>query len=136
MLRASCPEVTALHLRELSRTTPADPGIANGLALLNLADAVGSRDPDQLHAARSSLSKQSPAWVAAAIAVASNFQMMNRILDATGVPVNPRLASTGQELGFSEEDWNRKATADDRNEGGPAAPPNAGTGPQDESAVA
>lgn len=136
MLRASCPEVTALHLREVSRTTPADPGIANGLKLLHLADAVSSLDPEQLNAARRSLSEQSTAWVAAAIAVASNFQMMNRILDATGVPVNPRLASTGQELGFSEQDWNRKATPDDRDGDGPAAPPKAGSGPQDESAVA
>jgi hypothetical protein len=36
--------------------------------------------------------------------VAANFQMMNRILDAVGVPVNQRLSAVVDELGLTIPD--------------------------------
>lgn len=78
-----------------------------------------------------------PEWVAAAVAVAANFQMMNRILDATGVPVNPRFAPTGIELGFTEQDWTRPASTADATATAPAsAPSRAPAGPSGAWAVA
>ena len=58
-------------------------------ALLTFTDALIGRDAAALSAARTALEDcAGPTAVAPAAGAAGNFEMMNRILDATGVPVS------------------------------------------------
>lgn len=108
MLRASCLTPETLRIGAVCASPPSNPGFEPGLALIALADAVCSKDPTRLATARANFVRHTPQYVAAAVAVAANFQMMNRILDATGVPINDRFADIGRELGFEERDWTRQ----------------------------
>ena len=57
-------------------------------------------DDLELPTARSELREASgPGFVLGAAAVAANFQMMNRLLDAIGGPVDPKLFELAAELG-------------------------------------
>lgn len=77
------------------------PGRDDAAALVRFADAlVGARE-DRLAAPRTDLAAVlGTGAVAPAAATAGNFEMMNRILDATGVPVPTRLAAIATELGL------------------------------------
>lgn len=77
-----------------------DLRVPAGDALRTLADAVTRRDEAMLQAARRGLAAEvGPRGTVTAIAVAANFQMMNRILDATGVPISKRRRDLAAELG-------------------------------------
>jgi hypothetical protein len=78
-----------------------DPLIAGGAELLAFTTALVERDEASLDSARSALtSALGAAATARASAVAGNFEMMNRLLDATGVPASVD-AAFAVELGLS-----------------------------------
>ena len=75
-----------------------DPLLPWGVELRDLATAL-TRGKD-LRAARSALVEVAGApAAAAAVAVCANFQMMNRVLDATGCPVPAHARSSADLLG-------------------------------------
>jgi len=78
-----------------------DPLVPAGAQLIAFADAAVLRDPDEMPAARQALlDSAGPDAVVRAAAVAGNFEMMNRLLDAVGVVVPQRMAVLADELGL------------------------------------
>ena len=66
-----------------------DCGVAHAAALVALADAMVGEDDGALVAARQRvLDELGPAHLVDAAAVASNFERMVRIADATGIPLD------------------------------------------------
>lgn len=87
MLRASVQRTTGTHvdLRAVV-DTHLDPGMPWGIELRDLATAMSAGQ--RLDESRDALTQVAGARVTAvAVGVCANFQMMNRILDATGCPV-------------------------------------------------
>lgn len=102
MLRANSPdksvEIVGVVRDDVSVGLPSEP------ELRLLVDALAGRNPHLLSRGRVDLSvAESPAAAARAVAVASNFHMMNRVMDATGVPIHRSLHSTARELGFDPD---------------------------------
>ena len=88
MLRASA-QVTTTPLEPRAITDRSlDPLLPHGVALLDFVDAllVGS-EADLTRAREKLLEEMGPASLVDAAAVVGNFQMMNRVADATGMPV-------------------------------------------------
>lgn len=76
-----------------------DPGLPLGPELLRFVDAAVLRDYRELPAARAALSALTGTdFVREAAGVIANFEMMNRILDATGVAVSRPLLDLADEL--------------------------------------
>ena len=88
MLRASA-QVTTTPLEPRAITDRSlDPLLPHGMALLDFVDALLMRsEPDLTQAREKLLEDMGPASLVDAAAVVGNFQMMNRIADATGMPV-------------------------------------------------
>ena len=86
MLRASADANSEIvDMRGVGHVT-VDSGVPGDAELTALTDAVTLRDADELVAARSrSVERLGNAPTVRAIAVAANFEMMNRLLDAAGV---------------------------------------------------
>ena len=64
-------------------------GVSNGDVLLAFADAVVARDATLLTRTRAALAQRmGPDAMVAAAGVASNFERMVRIADATGIPLD------------------------------------------------
>ncbi len=101
MLRASAEATdTPVNLMAIADLS-LEPLIEGGSQLLAFTTALVGRDPQALTLSRTDLtSKLGPAATAAAAGAAGNFQMMNRLLDATGVP-KPMDRSIELELGLS-----------------------------------
>ena len=101
MLRASVQKTTgtAVDLRAVVDTA-IDPGLPWGPELRDLATAMATGT--RLDESRDALTRAGGLRVtAAAIGVCANFEMMNRILDATGCPVPERLRSVAGLLGIT-----------------------------------
>ncbi len=65
-----------------------------------MADALASGERDVIGVARQELvATVGPITAGAAIGVIANFQMMNRILDATGVPTPPDRVGLADAIG-------------------------------------
>ena len=88
MLRVSA-EVTTTPLDPRSITDRSvDPLLPSGTELLDFVDAVLTGDEHQQNAARDAvLGALGPTGLVDAAGVIANFEMMNRIADATGMPV-------------------------------------------------
>jgi len=88
MLRESAVTTDrTVDLRAIVDTT-VDPLLEAGAQLVSLVDAAIDRDDRRLATAREMLAEQvGIAGVVDAAAVFGNFEMMNRIADATGMPV-------------------------------------------------
>ena len=72
-----------------------------GNNLLRFVTALVRGGAAALDAARSSLLEVAgPASLMRAAAVAGNFQMMNRLVDATGVPVGASMSAVATDLGL------------------------------------
>jgi len=103
MLRASAHiSQQNVDLRAVSDRS-IDPNIPAGKELLDFADALLGDDEQALDEARDAL--QGVAGDAAttrAALVIGNFEMMNRLLDATGVPVPLSMGAITAELGLPE----------------------------------
>ncbi len=78
-----------------------EPVLPWGRELLAFTDAAVLRDDDELPLARASLQRLAgDAGVVRAAACAGNFEMMNRLLDATGVRVPSAGMTLADELGI------------------------------------
>lgn len=78
-----------------------DPLVPAGAELLAFTDAAVLRDREEMDTARQALlGVAGIEAVVRAAAVAGNFDMMNRLLDATGVVVPQRMAVVADELGL------------------------------------
>lgn len=78
-----------------------DSGVGGGPELLAFTDAIVLRDDHELAGAREQLvGRLGPAAAMRAAAVAGNFEMMNRLLDAAGVPVADSARATAHKLGL------------------------------------
>ena len=88
MLRASI-EATNGSLDPRAITDPeVDPLVPGGSALVAFVDAALSDDAEAVVSARDKLQAElGPAALVDAAGVLGNFEMMNRIADATGTPV-------------------------------------------------
>lgn len=100
MLRASAAAIdTPLDLRGIVDDA-IDPLVPGGRQLRALADVVVDRDSaarvDALAAVDAAIDDGASTTAAG---VAANFQMMNRLLDATGVPVPDGRVDLGRALG-------------------------------------
>lgn len=98
MLRASARETGRPY--DLSAIThpDRDTRLPAGTELVDFVTAVIQR-PADLPAARARLVETvGAAGTIRAAAVAANFQMMNRLVDATGVPIGPSLREIAAEL--------------------------------------
>lgn len=91
LLRAS----GEIQKRELDVEVVADPsraetsGVRNAGALLDLVDALVERDDEKLFRSRVRVLRElGPEALVDAVAVASNFERMVRIADATGIPLD------------------------------------------------
>ena len=84
-------------------------GVEGSDEILALVDAVVMRDnaeyPDARVRAELRLGRNAADRVAM---VAANFQMMNRLLDAIGAPVSPRLFPLAEEMGLTVPDHLRE----------------------------
>lgn len=79
----------------------APPAVEFGIELAALAQAMATNTVAPPVAARQALvDAAGPEVAERAIGVAATFQMMNRLLDGVGAPVNPRLHPLAEELGF------------------------------------
>jgi hypothetical protein len=105
MLRASAHATgQPVDLRAIIDRT-ADPLIEAGAGLLAFVTALIGGDMSNLDATRTALRDAAGSHaVVRAAAVAGNFQMMNRLVDATGVPIGPSMRSIAADLGLDEAD--------------------------------
>ena len=88
---------------EAVANTAIDPNLVAGKQLLTFADALLGSDASALDAARAALQDVVGAEGATRAAmVIGNFEMMNRLLDATGVPVPASMGLITRELGLPD----------------------------------
>jgi len=104
MLRASADATDQpIDLRAITDRAP-DALLRDGNDLLRFATALVS-DHEGLDDARAALTPSGgPSGLVRAAAVAGNFQMMNRLVDATGVPIGASLRAIAADLGLEPTD--------------------------------
>ena len=104
MLRASAHTTgQSIDLRAITDRA-SDPLLTAGRELLAFVTAVIRQDTG-LEAARTALRQSTGQYaVVRAAAVAGNFQMMNRLVDATGVPIGASLRAIAADLGLEHLD--------------------------------
>lgn len=94
-----------ISLRAITEGTV--PNIEGGAELLAFTDALGSDPAIDVSEARGELiDRLGPNATERAAGVAATFQMMNRLLDGVGAPVNnrPHFAPIAQAMGFDLAD--------------------------------
>jgi len=103
MLRASAHATgQRVDLRTITGRA-GDPQIASGIQLLGFVTSLLESDDSDLTAARDVLLEHAGAdAVVRTAAVAGNFQMMNRLVDATGVPIGASMRTIAADLGLAE----------------------------------
>jgi hypothetical protein len=101
MLRASAHAIgQAVDLHAVTGMA-VDPLLPAGRQLLDFASALLRGTDDELAVARKALDEAAGSGaVVRAAAVTGNFQMMNRLVDATGVPIGASLRSIAPDLGL------------------------------------
>jgi len=100
LLRASS-EVsgTEVDVRAVGGTAVAESGIPHAETLVALAEAMVGEDDDALaRARRDVLDRMDPEALVDAVAVASNFERMIRIADATGIPLDGIVVALSEDL--------------------------------------
>ena len=102
MLRASADANNeTVAMRGIGHVT-VDSGLPGDAELTALTDAVVLRDPDELDIARSrAIDRLGAESTVRALAVAANFEMMNRLLDAAGVGPTAAMRPIGELIGVS-----------------------------------
>ena len=99
-LRASS-EAQDLAIDVTSVADGSAPALSFGVELAGLAQAMATDWVNAPTADRDALvAAAGPEIAERAVGVAATFQMMNRLLDGVGAPVNKRLHPLAQELGF------------------------------------
>jgi hypothetical protein len=82
-----------------------DSGVPGDAVLSALTDAAVLRDVDEIGVARERcIEVLGPATTMRAAAVAANFEMMNRLLDAVGVGPSRQMLPIGDEIGVPRPD--------------------------------
>ena len=77
-----------------------DSGVPGDAVLSALTDAAVLRDTDEIESARRRcIGALGPEATVRAAAVAANFEMMNRLLDAAGVGPSRQMLPIGDEIG-------------------------------------
>jgi DNA-binding phage protein len=77
----------------------ATSGVAHGALLVAFAEAMAEEDDDALtHVRHAVIEVLSPAVMVDAAGVASNFERMVRIADATGIQLDERMQTLSQEV--------------------------------------
>lgn len=77
-----------------------DSGLPGGAALSAVVDAAVLRDEAEMPLARAAaIERIGPEATMRAVAVAGNFEMMNRLLDAIGVGPAPQMRDIGEAIG-------------------------------------
>lgn len=103
MLRASATQSERPADQSACAHPDVDPLVPGGreiVAFTNALLAAADHDDPALVDARSALAEAvGPAGAARAATTAGNFEMMNRLLDAGGVPVPKPMIDSGRELG-------------------------------------
>jgi hypothetical protein len=104
MLRASAHTTgQSIDLRAITDRAP-DAQLNAASELLGFVTALIG-DDDRLEEERTLLDAAAgPHAVVRAAAVAGNFQMMNRLVDATGVPIGASMRSIAADLGLQPSD--------------------------------
>lgn len=100
LLRASGEtERAEVDLANVNGSTGSDGGVAHGAALVDFVDAVMGGDPAGLERQRASLRARlgDPAFVDTC-AVIGAFNVVDRIADATGIPLDVFLKQSTEEL--------------------------------------
>lgn len=99
-LRASS-EAQNLTIDVTSVADGTAPDLPFGPELAALAQAMATNWTVSPAAERDALvAAAGPVFAERAVGVAATFQMMNRLLDGVGAPINKRLHPLAQELGF------------------------------------
>lgn len=103
MLRASAHATSQrVELRAVTDRAP-DPLLPSGLELLEFSTALLGDDILRLANARHALRLTAgDDGVVRAAAVAGNFEMMNRLVDATGVPIGASMLDIAADLGMDK----------------------------------
>lgn len=101
MLRASAQATgVEIDLRSIGDRNR-HPGRDDAAVLLRFTDALVGRTTD-LDAVRDAVGELlGPGAVAYAAGAAGNFEMMNRVVDAVGIPVSPSMQAMAAELGLA-----------------------------------
>jgi hypothetical protein len=88
-----------INMRGIS-SAAIDSGVRSGAHLSALTDAAVLRDEEEMSIARDAAVEAigAPATMRA-LAVAGNFEMMNRLLDAIGVGPSAQMAPIGDQIG-------------------------------------
>ena len=87
--------------------TSVDSGVKHGATLIAFTDAVMARDPDAIGRSREALATEmGPAAVVEAAGVMLMFNVVDRVADATGIPIDEGGAhdlryAIGSELGMA-----------------------------------
>lgn len=104
MLRASAHATgQPVELRAVTGRAD-DPLLPAGRQLIGFVSALLTGTDHQLAAARRAVAEAAGVGaVVRAAAVTGNFQMMNRLVDATGVPIGASLRSIATELGLEAD---------------------------------
>lgn len=101
MLRASAQATgVEIDLRSIGDRTR-HPGRDDAAVLLRFTDALVGRTTDLEPARRAVGHLLGSEAVAHAAGAAANFEMMNRIVDAVGIPVSPSMQAMAVDLGLS-----------------------------------
>ena len=88
-----------MDLSAVNRPTSEDGGVAHGARLLAFVDAVMARDDADLERERRALREVlAPDAFVDTCAVIGAFDVVDRIADATGIPLDPPLAAIGGSL--------------------------------------
>ena len=100
MLRASATHNSdEIDLRGVGNES-IDVGLANARTLSALVEAAVLRDDDEMDVARNkAIEDIGTVGTARAVAVAANFEMMNRLLDAVGIGPPPQMQPIGDLIG-------------------------------------
>ena len=105
MLRASAARTNRSVDLRAALDPMVDSRLPAGPELLAFTDATVLRDAEEMPIARQALlDTAGPDAVVRAAAVAGNFEMMNRLLDAVGVAVTHQGAALAAELGLRVPD--------------------------------
>ena len=89
----------AVDLRAINGAVQSDAGVAHGAALLAFTDAVMHGEEEALRRARRALrGVLSDEAFVDACAVIGGFNVVDRIADATGIPLDPQMAQMSGDL--------------------------------------
>lgn len=102
-----------LGLIDISGEVDTDGGVAHGSLLVRISDAVSGPNPHSVAAFKDeAIAAMGVDSFVDAVAVSALFQLMNRVANGTGTPLDPFMAEPGRRLG-AEVGADRFLSSDD-----------------------